>query len=72
MLNRFAESIPRFEKYIKSSENNENLSECYYWLGSAYLEQQRINDARRAWEKSREPAAIKNLEILDIKLKESF
>lgn len=63
-LNRFEESIPWFESYVLKVSEKKLLSEGYFWLGAAYLEVWRVEDAREAWEKSEESGAKENLTML--------
>ena len=63
-LNRFEESILVFESYLLEVSEKKLLSRGYFWLGAAYLEVWRVEDAREAWGKSEERGVEENLKLL--------
>ena len=62
-LNRFEESIPWFESYLSEVSEKKLMSRGYFWLGAAYLESWRVEEAREAWEKSEERGVEENLKL---------
>ena len=63
-LNRFEESEQWLKLYMSIEDDKESLSECYYWLGAAHLEQWEVDEAKKAWEMSDEKQAKENINII--------
>lgn len=63
-LNRYEESIQWLERMTKIENDLELLSEGYYWLGHAYMQEWRVEDAKIAWEKSNKINVKNALEII--------
>ncbi len=64
-LNRFNESEKWLTRYIEKEKDQQLLSQAYFWLGSAHLEQWEVKEAKRVWSKSEEIKAKNNLRILE-------
>jgi len=63
-LNRFEESEEWLKKFVSTEKDKNLLSEGYYWLGAAQLEQWELDDAEKAWSQSHEAEAVKNVKLL--------
>jgi len=65
-LNKFEESIEWLELVVSEEKDEELLSEGYYWLGHAYIQVWRVDDARESWGESEEEEAknyLKNIKF---------
>lgn len=65
ILNRFQESEEWLKRYIEIEKDQKLLSQAYFWLGSAHLEQWEVKEAKSVWSKSEETKAKTNLSILE-------
>lgn len=64
ILNKFNESEQWLNKATQQEKDKKKLSQVYYWLGSAHIEQWEVKEAKRAWSESEEEEAKRNLVIL--------
>ena len=63
-LNRYEVSIEWFELMLKEETDQNLRSRGHYWLGHAYIQLWRVEDAKRAWGESGEEEVEKALEML--------
>lgn len=63
-LNRFVESEEWFLLALDNEKDKTFQSLGHYWLGCAYIEQRKLEDAERAWRASEDERARESLELL--------
>jgi len=63
-LNRFEDSEQWLKEYVTIEKNINLLSQAYYWLGAAHLEQWEVDEAKKAWGKSGERGVKRNMGLL--------
>lgn len=63
-LNQFDRSIVVLQRLVRQEKDQNLLSKGYFWLGHAYIQVWKVDEAKEAWNKSNEEGVEKAMQII--------